>query len=183
MYRIRPSFRATTTIRLQSSGTYINACADLGNVASYSFRFVFESPKMSSPARRTFSSASSSQPGSSIQNPLVSIGARANPNAEQFHVLDRAQGFLQVIEREARDYRQLGYAVFDGYGNRVTEFDNAYNTAVIRHAETDQTDAFYHQNDQVWELIEMRDAMAEAASDETVHFSKPICCNYQLTSC
>jgi hypothetical protein len=138
---------------------------------------------MSSPARRTLSSASSSQPGSSIQNPLVSIGVRANPNAEQFYVLDRAQGFLNVIAREARDYRQLGYAVFDGYGNHVTDFDEAYNAAVVRHAGIEQADAFYHQNDQVWELIEMRDAMAEAASDETVHFSKPICRYFQLMAC
>jgi hypothetical protein len=129
---------------------------------------------MSSPLRHptTFSSAASSQPGSSFQNPLRSIGVRANPNAEQFYVLDRAQGIIQVIAREARDYRELGYVVFDGYGNRVSQFDDAYNAAVTRHAAADQAEAFYHQNDHIWELIDMVQAIADAAADESIHYSK-----------
>jgi hypothetical protein len=129
---------------------------------------------MSSPLRHpaTFSSASSAQPGSSLQNPLRSIGVRAHPKAEHFYVLDRAQGFFQVIAREAQDYRELGYPVFDGYGNRVTQFDAAHQAATRRNAGADQADAFYDQLDHVWEIIEMGQAMAEAAADETIHYSK-----------
>tara|TARA_R110002003_G_scaffold39_4_gene2430 strand:- start:11064 stop:11660 length:597 start_codon:yes stop_codon:yes gene_type:complete len=114
---------------------------------------------------------SPSQPGSSFQNPLVSAGVRAHPNEEQFYVLDRAQGVLQVIGREAQDYREIGYPVFDSYGNRVTQFDGAHRAAVARHAEADQADSFYHQYDHIWEIIEMRQAMAEAAADESIHYS------------
>jgi hypothetical protein len=129
---------------------------------------------MSSPLRHpaTFSSVSSTQHGSSLQNPLRSIGIRAHPNAEHFYVLDRAQGFLQVIAREAQDYRELGYPVFNGYGNRVTQFDAAHQAAARRNAGADQADAFYDQLDHVWEIIEMGQAMAEAAADATVHYSK-----------
>ncbi|KAF2033683.1 hypothetical protein EK21DRAFT_86162 [Setomelanomma holmii] len=129
---------------------------------------------MSSPPLRptTFSSMSPSQPGSSIQNPLRSAGVRNNPNAEHFYVLDRAQGVLQVIGREAQDYHEIGYPVFDGFGNRVTDFDAAHEAAVTRHAEADQANAFYDQYDHVWELIEMREAMAEAAADEIMHYNK-----------
>jgi hypothetical protein len=124
----------------------------------------------------TFSSASSSQPGSSIQNPLRSIGVRAHPNAEHFYVLDRALGFLQVVAREAQDYRELGYAVFDGFGNRVTQLDNAHSAVVRRNAEVDQANAFYDQYDHIWEIIEMGQAMADAAADESIHYSmrKPL---------
>jgi hypothetical protein len=114
---------------------------------------------------------SPSLPGSSIQNPLRSAGVRAHPNAEQFYVLDRAQGVLQVVAREAQDYREIGYPVFDGFGNRVTQFDGAHRAAVARHAEADQADAFYDQYDHIWEIIEMRQAMAEAAADESIHYS------------
>ncbi|KAF1920884.1 hypothetical protein BDU57DRAFT_525854 [Ampelomyces quisqualis] len=128
---------------------------------------------MSSPLRHptTLSTAISSQPGASIQNPLVSTGVRAHPNEERFYVLDRTQGFLQVIGREAQDYREIGYVVLDGYGNRVTQFDAARNTAVRRYAEVDQADAFYNQYEDIWEIIEMREAMAEAVANETIHFN------------
>lgn len=84
-----------------------------------------------------------------------------NPTAEQFYVLDRAQGFIQVIAREAQDYREMGFPILDGYGNRVTDFDAAHQAAIVRHAEPDQAAAFYAQFDEVWELIEMEEAMAE----------------------
>ena len=119
-----------------------------------------------------FSTANPSQPGASIETPLRSIGVRAHPNDEVFYVLDRAQGFLQVIAREAQDYRSIGYPVFDGFGNRVTQFDAAHQAAVVRHTEIDMADAFYDQYDHVWEMIEMRQAMAEAGADESIHYSK-----------
>jgi hypothetical protein len=118
----------------------------------------------------TLSTAARSQPGSSFQNPLRSVGARAHPNAEYFYVLDRAQGIIQVIGQEARDYCELGYGVFDGYGNQVKEFDNAHAAAVTGHAAADYADAFYYQIDGIWELIDMAQAMADAAADETVHY-------------
>jgi hypothetical protein len=116
-----------------------------------------------------------------MQNPLLSAGVRAHPNDERFYVLDRAQGFLQVIAREAQDYSEIGYPVFDGFGNRVAQFDAAHNAAIIRHAEADQADAFYSQLDDIWEIIDMRQAMADAASDETVHYSKS--CSLSNTLC
>jgi hypothetical protein len=128
---------------------------------------------MFSPLRHptAFSSASSSQPGSSIQNPLRSIGVRAHPNEEHFYVLDRAQGFLQVIAREAQEYREIGYPVFDGFGNRMTQFDNDYNAVVRHNTEVDQADAFYDQYDHIWEIIGMGQAMADAGADESIHYS------------
>jgi hypothetical protein len=107
---------------------------------------------MFSPLRHptAFSSASSSQPGSSIQNPLRSIGVRAHPNEE---------------------YREIGYPVFDGFGNRMTQFDNDYNAVVRHNTEVDQADAFYDQYDHIWEIIGMGQAMADAGADESIHYS------------
>jgi len=120
----------------------------------------------------TISTASPNRPGTTLGNPLRSGGVLAHPNEEVFYVLDRAQGFIQTIAREAADYRSTGYAVLDGYGNRVTQFDAAYQAAVVRHAEADQAEAYYSQFDDVWELIEMAEAMATASTDESIHYSK-----------
>jgi hypothetical protein len=119
----------------------------------------------------TLSTASPNRPGATLENPLRSAGVRAHPNDEVFYVLDRAQGFIQAIAREAEDYRLIGYAVFDSYGNTVTQFDAAHRAAVTRHAEPDQAEAFYHQFDDIWEIIDMRQAMTDAGADETVHYS------------
>jgi hypothetical protein len=128
--------------------------------------------KMSSPPLPTIFFANSPfQTGATIQNPLRSAGIRANPNTEVFYVLDRAQGFFQVFAHEAPDYREIGYVVFDGYVNRVTHFHAAYNAAVVRHPEADQANTFYQQNDGIWELIDMAQAMANAREDESIHFS------------
>jgi hypothetical protein len=119
----------------------------------------------------TLSTASPNRPGATLENPLRSAGVRAHPNDEVFYVLDRAQGFIQAIAREAEDYRSIGYAVFDSYGNTVTQFDAAHRAVVTRHAEPDQAEAFYHQFDDIWEIIDMRQAMTDAGADETVHYS------------
>lgn len=128
---------------------------------------------MSSPREvRTFSTANPNQAGATIQNPLLSIGVQIKPTAEQFYVLDRAQGFIQVIAREAQDYREMGFPILDGYGNRVTDFDAAHQAAVAQYTEPDQAASFYSQYDHIWELFEMEQAMAEAGADESVHYSK-----------
>lgn len=91
---------------------------------------------MLSPARqiKTLSTVDRSQPDATIQNTLHLDSICANPNTEQFYVLDRIQGFFQVIAREAQDYREIGYVVFDGYGNRVTQFDAAHQAVIQRDA-------------------------------------------------
>jgi hypothetical protein len=120
----------------------------------------------------TMSTASPNRPGAMIMNPLRSAGVRAHPNDKVFYVLDRAQGFIQTIAREAEDYSSIGYPVLDGCGNRVTQFDAAHRAAVARHAEVDQAEAYYSQFDDVWELIDMAEAMATASADETIYYSK-----------
>lgn len=77
---------------------------------------------------------------------------------------------IQVIVREARDYREMGYPVLHGDRNRVTNFDAAHQATVVQHTEFDQATAFYSQYDYIWEVIEMELAMVGAGPDESVHY-------------
>jgi hypothetical protein len=120
----------------------------------------------------TWSIAPAGRSGASFENPLVDSYVSANLNAEQFYVLDRSQGIIQTTAAGAREYRGLGFPVFDGYGNRVTDFDDELVAVLQRYAEDDQENAYFFQNDEVWELIDMRTAMAEASSDETIYYGK-----------
>lgn len=120
----------------------------------------------------TFSTAPQDRPGASFENPLISSGVQQNPGAEQFYVFEPSQGIIRTIRREAQEYREIGYAVFDGYGNSLSDFDAAYVAAQRRReaaaVEAEGDNAFYHQEDEVWELIEMEQAMAEARGDEVI---------------
>jgi hypothetical protein len=120
----------------------------------------------------TWSTAPAGRPGASFENPLVDSYVSANPTAEQFYVLDCSQGIIQTTAFGAREYRGMGLAVLDGYGNRVTDFDAELVAVLQRYAEDDQENAFFFQNDEVWELIDMSTVMAEASSDETIYYGK-----------
>jgi hypothetical protein len=118
----------------------------------------------------TWSTAPAGRPGASFENPLVDSYVSANPNAEQLYILDLSQGIIQTTVVGAREYRSIGLAVLDGYGNRVTDFDDELVATLQRYAEDDAENAYFFQNDEVWGLLDMRTAIAESSSDETIYY-------------
>jgi hypothetical protein len=122
----------------------------------------------------TISTAPAGRPGSSFNNPLVDYHASSNPTAERYYVLDLSRDIIETTELGAREYRADGFPVLDGYGNQVTLFDGELVTFRQRHGDETTEKAFYHQFDAAWELIDMKTAMAEASSDETISFGRTL---------
>jgi hypothetical protein len=128
---------------------------------------------MSNPPRYTTTlfKATPTQPGSSFQNPLRSIGVDAHPEAKRFYILDREQGITQVIALEAKDYRDFGYGIFDSYGNQARQFEIDHDAKVIEYT-TGEADEYFYQIDGVWETVVLAQMMADAATDESIHYER-----------
>lgn len=130
---------------------------------------------MSSPPTNdqvTLSTADPNRLGGTPSNPILDSSVINSPNVERYIVYNPAHGFYAVTAQVAHMWRGYGYAIMDSYGNRVTDFDGELNAVINRYAESDRYEAFFNQEDEIWELLDMAAAMAELGSDETIVYGK-----------
>lgn len=116
----------------------------------------------------TLSTASPTRLGATPNSPILDSFVLANPNAERFIVYNPAHGFYAVTAQMPRMWRGYGYAIMDSFGNRINDFDDELNAVITQRSGSDYYEAFYGQTDEIWELLDMRTAMAELADDETI---------------
>lgn len=111
--------------------------------------------------------------GTSFENAVLSFAAERNPDTEHYIVVDLSRGFIRTTVNEAREYAELGHAVFDLAGWRPV-WDPPLE--ITRKSREEVNDAFHDQYTEIWDLEDQAQAMNDAHLDEEIFYGVSLLC-------
>ena len=117
----------------------------------------------------TWLDAPANSPGTSFENPLVDFHAQRDLTATRYYILDPTRGVIQTTNAGALEYAAKTFAILHSSGTRMRVMNgDSLCCMKIKKAKT----VLLRLNDPKWEFIDMRTAMAEAASDQSISYGK-----------
>ena len=137
-------------------------------------------PKREQKMKKGFSTSSFSRPskdespGTSFENPLVDFHSQQDLTIARYYALDPTNGIIKTTLAGIAEYHANGFAMLDSGGRRLSVFVRSGRDTINFVAKQNHRGkkVLSRLNDREWEFIDVKTALAEAATDDTIHYGK-----------